>query len=442
MKNSKRLLHYIHPTHAIGDVHPFLYDGTLFLYYLKPGGKYESALLCSDDFLHWEETDIRHEPDQLQPPQRPYFVLGLFHDSSSRQFRSYIGSDNIMRGSVSEDLLTWRAAGEAYNVLAQPGYSILRDPFLFWNDEEQLYWIIMTGRKGGDINGPNGGIAYASSPDMKTWTPRGDLYYHGNMGDPECPEMFRIKDKWYLLYSIYDHAVGRPNYLVSDRSTGPWVALDDHDCLDGSDLGAAQTIAYGAGRLMFGWIPLQDKETLGHQYWGGHLAFPREIYQCQDGSLASKLETTVGEKIRGNPLLSIERMNVDSPQNKEELPGIYERIDLEGAIHWGVACERAVISLQGSGEQFPTQIVFNRSEGQLVISTNGTVHSDMSARLSSSSQVRLIVEEDIVELFVDNRYSLAARISVKLHEFQVSVSVDGGAAICKDLRIYSLREGE
>jgi sucrose-6-phosphate hydrolase SacC (GH32 family) len=437
----EQLMHYIHPEHAVGDVHPFYHDGSLYLYYLKPGGKYEAALLRSTDLLNWEAVEISHEPDGLSPPLRPYFVLGIFYDPASKLFRSYFGSDgNIMRGSTSEDLLTWRAAGEAYNIPAQPDYTVQRDPFVFWNEEEQQYWVVMTCRKGGSNNGPHGGIAYAASPDLTNWTPCGDLYFHGNMGDPECPEMFQLGDKWYLLFSAYDHKVGRPNYLMSDHSTGPWDT-DQAACLDGSDLAAAQTVSYGTGRLLFGWIPLQDTETLGHQYWGGHLAFPREIYREADGTLGSRLEASIGRRIRGDLLLSLSSNVLNPASPRLELAGLFDRIDMDLEVQMNDSNGYLTILLQHAQAALPpVSITLDQAEHRLLIATEETIHSDLPIhRRGPCTRMRIVVEADIVEVFMDDRYSLAARTSARLKQFTVSISSRAGNASLQNIQVYQLQ---
>ncbi|WP_167859245.1 hypothetical protein [Paenibacillus cymbidii] len=445
-ETGKPLLHYIHPQHAVGDVHPFYWQGTVYLYYLKPGGRYEAALLRSDDLLHWEEAAISHEPDSLMPPQKPYFVLGVFYDAASGLFRSYFGSEgNVMRGSVSDDLLVWRAAGEACNIPAQAAYTVQRDPFVFWNEAESCYWAIMTSRKGGGNSGPHGGISYASSADLRHWTPRGDLFFPGGMGDPECPELFRMGDSWYLLYSAYDHRVGRPSYRVSAQPTGPWTACEP-DCLDGSDLAAAQTVAAGGDRrLLFGWIPLHDTETIGHQYWGGHLALPREIYRLADGSLASRLEPGVSKRIRGERLGGWPSVVVEPAEEGWNVPGVYERIDMELDVLPTGACTQAVIRLLRPGAAMPTDVVWDVAGRRLVIATADVVHSDVPLRASAGRddaagmRLRLVIEADIVELFADDTTSLAARIPLQLNGFALRLASAGGAVAYAGVEVYRLK---
>ncbi len=284
-------LHYIHPEHIIGDVHPYFHDGRWYVYYLAPG--FYSKLMTSSDLLDWEQVPISHTPPGADDPDlAPYYVLGVFRDEIGDVYRTYHGwTGSNMYSHTSTDLLHWDFAPLAYRVLAQyQRYSGQRDPYVFWNEAEQQYWCVMTCRVRGYDASQDGAIGYASSPDLQHWEGRGDLHFTGTTREPEVPQVFKIGETWVLLASIHTGVeVGKPSYWTSDSPTGPWTAHLP-DSLDGGDLAAANVGFDGERWLLMGWIPLTTTAAHGRYTWGGHLAFPREVILMDDGSLGTRLE--------------------------------------------------------------------------------------------------------------------------------------------------------
>ncbi len=442
----ERGVHFIHPNHAIGDVHPYFHNGEIYMFYLKPGGNYEASLIKGTNLIDFKEYDIKHEPNTERPPVRPWYVLGIFYDERDRLFKSYYGTDgNVMRGSVSDDLIRWRSAEMDTLIPAQTGYSVQRDPYVVWNESDQQYWAVMTCRKGGDQSGPNGGICYATSKDLKTWEGKGDLYYPGNMGDPEVPQLLKFGEYWYLLFSPYNLRVGETRYLVSKEASGPWQTFIP-DRLDGSDLAAAQIVEKEGGLLLYGWIPLQDQETLGYQYWGGHLGLPRQVIQFSNGSLGTRLEPGVSEMIRGGKWYQSENAITLSSSGPKKLrtflPGEYSRIDLSLTISPNRTADEVGLILRnpnGNGT-VETEVVFNYKRNKLQIRTGNVVHSELGIPWSNvGNSIRVIVEEDMVECFVDNKYSLAARISQQIHRAEIDVYSRNGTVVIPKVEIYRLK---
>ena len=88
------ILHYKHPDHYIGDVHPYFENGKYYLYYLMPGS-YSPALSTSTDMLNWDiEALTRPTPD----PYQNYYVLKVLKDRST--YRSYYGNFNVLKVQI------------------------------------------------------------------------------------------------------------------------------------------------------------------------------------------------------------------------------------------------------------------------------------------------------------------------------------------------------
>lgn len=446
-------LHYIHPEHIIGDVHPFYHEGTWYVYYLAPG--FHSRLMTSTDLLHWEQVPITHTPPENPSDLAPYYVLGVFRDSIHDVFRTYHGwTAGNMHSHTSTDLLAWDFAPPSFRVLAQyQRYSSQRDPYVFWNEAESCYWCVMTCKVKGYDDTTNGAVGYASSTDLEHWEGRGDLLFTGATRELEVPQVFSIGDKWYLLASIHDGvAVGKPSYWVSDQPTGPWTTRTP-DSLDGEDLAAANVGFDGQRYLLMGWIPLTTPEAHGQYTWGGHLAFPRELYQLDDGSLGTRLEPGISTAIRGDLLLdglnggtrvASGEWSQDAPftsppgagEHVLALDGRYDRVDVEIGVRLVDGSRSAMLRL---GNYIDAGIDLENS--RFVISRRGemvTPYAKLAFEPQDQYRLRIIVEDDMIEMFVNDRYSLCARLPAALGATDLQLVAVGGVAV-DHLRVYRLR---
>lgn len=383
-------MHFKPQDHALGDVHPFIHDGECFLYYLKPG-KFEAALARSHDWLHWTETPLTHEAVNDGDWMSPYFVLGVFQDPAAGLFRSFFGhAQGRMVSSVSRDLLHWECAPKAFHVPAADYYVRRRDPFVFWIPEMRQYGCVMTTWMKGRPKQTGGAVSLATSFDLKQWQDHGPILDPGNIGEPECPQMFSLDGRWHLLASIYDRAVGKPVYWTSDSPLGPWKA-EPAGVLDGKDLCAAQIVFERTTPFLFGWIPLTPAQP-GKQVWGGHLALPREVHALPDGKLGTRLPAKLARNLEHLPW-----------QNET---GAWHRLVAQLTLTFPEGVHETHIGIEPLGE-----IVLKR--GQLrILDAAGECWSELAVELPKATpcQAWLFIDGDIVELFVADRYSLAARL--------------------------------
>jgi sucrose-6-phosphate hydrolase SacC (GH32 family) len=383
------LWHFKPQSHALGDVHPFFHQGECYLYYLKPGS-FEAALARSSDWLRWQETPLSHEKVLPGDWMSPYYVLGVFQDASASVFRSFYGhAQGRMVSSVSQNLRNWRCAPKEFHLPAADYYQRRRDPYVFWIPEMKKYGCVMTTWMKNRPKESGGAVSLATSEDLQHWQDHGPIWDSGTSGEPECPQMFPLDGRWYLLASLYDRAVGQPTYWVSDSPLGPWER-DPKGVLDGKDLCAAQ-VAEEDGRLfLFGWIPLEPAQP-GKQTWGGHLALPREVYALQDGRLGTRLPARLAEKIAKLSWHDFQ------PENS----WLSLAVDFSLLIREETRMEIAPLG----------QVSF-RQDGIRVLDAAGECWSKLETGLSNSQPVHIqvFVEDNIVEVFADGRFSLAARL--------------------------------
>lgn len=393
-------LHFKPEDHALGDVHPFFHDGECFLYYLKPG-KFDAMLVRSRDSLHWTPQPITHATVTAEDWMSPYFVLSVFRDEAAGVFRSYHGhAKGRMVSQTSRDLLHWECAAKEFHVPEADYYERRRDPFVFWIPKQKRYGCVMTTWIKGRPKPRGGGISLATSPDLKQWTDHCIVLDLVNQDEPECPQMFHIGSRWYLLTSIYHHrSVGGPVYYTANEPEGPWTFGGK---LDGKDLCAAQVAHDESGRLLlYGWIPLMPA-TAEKQHWGGHLALAREVHALPDGSLATRLAPKIAKVI--DKLVWVQTNSAaEMPLNDGQRFGARFKLLLPP-------------DCQGSFElRFPPL-------GKVTYSTNHLAIQDAKGVSWSESELvpppkgywdfSVLVEDDRVEVFAADRHSLCARLPI------------------------------
>ena len=85
-----------------------------------------------------------------------------------------------------------------------------RDPKVI-KDEDGLFHMFLTTSL---INENRGCLAHYISEDMERWEDFGEpIYISSDMTQPECPDYFQYKGKYYLIFSLD----GKAHYMLSDK---------------------------------------------------------------------------------------------------------------------------------------------------------------------------------------------------------------------------------
>ncbi|MBQ9339967.1 MAG: DUF4975 domain-containing protein [Paludibacteraceae bacterium] len=201
----------------------------------------------------------------------------------------------VVMYATSPDFKTWtknrlfrlRGINYAYSS------SDFRDPCV-WFGEDNLWHMVVSTKTGG-----KGQLAEFTSSDLKTWEHKGvfmsmmwDRFY-------ECPDIFKMGDWWYLVYSEMHQAIRRVQYFkgrtlddlkaCTKADAGLWP--DDHEgFLDSRAFYAGKTASDGTNRYIWGWCPTREgndntkTNPEGEPQWAGSLVAHRLI-QHEDGTL-------------------------------------------------------------------------------------------------------------------------------------------------------------
>ena len=275
----------------------------------------------------------------------------------------------------------------------------------------------------------------------KTWNqPVKTLVNYPLFKQPECPAAMYINDRWYIFCSLWGesiHNVGRFRYYIGDVGKG----IDEQDWtnkeayfLDGEDLCAAQIVDVGGRYLMYGWIPkcYEDEyfpKVVDNGLWGGAMNIQREIYQNADGTLCVRLTDTLKTMINKGVL-----MNCGSIQNvtRETISANYSASYISTNINLNNS-DYASIVLKSSGKDY--KISFYKENDKMVMTIG--CDQDIYHRIASTNEISnfkdeileidIIVEGNVLEVFLNDKYALSARTSMFSGSYEEIILESDGA---------------
>lgn len=289
------------PRHAkTGDVIPFYDERT---------GRFENFYLKNwnpdapkDEIVYgWHRITTTDNRAYTETPVHIHGGTGsvLWVDGLYHMFYCVFDHDppvQWVRHAVSTDLAHWEdrpeeafcADGELYRL------SDWRDPFVFWNADEGQWWMLLAARENITVE-RNGCVALCVSGDLVHWKIRPPLYApRANPGAYECPDLFRMGEWYYLVYSNYTDGFSTC-YRMSRSLRGPWLR-PPADSFDGRAFYAAKTGFDGKNRYVYGWNPTRGENVWGFDpardqgrdyqtwNWGGSIVVHR-LHQRPDGTL-------------------------------------------------------------------------------------------------------------------------------------------------------------
>lgn len=291
------------------DVIPFYRDGRFHLFFLldwRDVARHGEGLpwfqVSTTDFVHFvehgemlargtkDEQDLTVCTGSVAQGEGKYHI---WYAGDNPAWKAKGKPQEAAMHAVSDDLLHWTKVPEdSFNAPSDLyDRDDWRDPFVFRNEEAGEYWMLVAARTKTGPSRRRGCTALCVSKDLKKWDVREPLYAPGLYRIHECPDMFKMGDWWYLVFSEYTDLI-RTRYRMSRSSKGPWTTPED-DCFDGRALYAAKTASDGQHRYLFGWDPTRaGNKDYGTWDWGGNLVV-HELKQEADGTLSVHLPATI-----------------------------------------------------------------------------------------------------------------------------------------------------
>lgn len=300
---------YRKPSYAdsTGDAIPYYHDGEYHIFSLTPpsGTTIYPARLrttwshaISKDLVEWKEVETALFPGSGDDPDADGCWTGAVIYGEGKYHAFYTGynisakfQQTICR-ATSKDGCSWTK--DTKNPVLKPETSLYesldwRDPYVFYNDEDKRYWLLLSARKKTGPVTRRGCVVLYRSTDLENWEYYGPIYEPLHTNCPECPEMYKLGDFWYLSYSRFSEFV-QTIYRVSKSPFGPW-RTPKHDGIGGRRFYAAKSMANNEGRrFYFGWAhDRADNSDEGEWYWGGTFAIPHEVTSTTNGDLLVKM---------------------------------------------------------------------------------------------------------------------------------------------------------
>lgn len=299
-----RYFHYKPTDGCLADVVPFYWDGAFRLFYLHDyrdtqahGEGCPWRQLVSKDLVHFEEKGemiSRGTPEE----QDLFIYTGCVLHAQGRFHIFYTGHNHhlipdgkaqeAIMHAVSDDLEHWQKCPEEA-FYAPEGYEMhdWRDPFVFFDDADGLYHMLLAARKKDGPALKRGCTVHATSSDLLHWQTQAPLWDPELYFTHECPDLFKMGDWYYLIYSEFSDDF-RTRYVRSRSLYGPWEAPQD-DVFDSRAFYAGKTASDGEKRYIFGWNPTREgNRDDGPFQWGGHL-IPHEVWQDEQGFLRVRM---------------------------------------------------------------------------------------------------------------------------------------------------------
>lgn len=295
----------------VGDTIPFAHDGKFYIYYLHDERKgntqdeygYRTSwnLLITEDGVNVKDCKVVLPVGEYDDADYACYTGSVIEGNDGNFHMFYTAQNNYnpkyhrdgkplqyVAHAISTDLINWEKLPELTFGADERIYEPFdwRDPFVFYNEEEKCFDMLLAARLRGASEKNGGCVGLCRSYDLLHWEAKEPFYNPETYMTHECPDLFKLGNKWYLVYSTFSEKFVT-HYRMSDKLSGPWTSPIE-DTFDGRAFYAAKTAQVGDKRMAFAWVPTKRGESDFGQYeWGGNF-IAHEINQTTDNKLTVK----------------------------------------------------------------------------------------------------------------------------------------------------------
>ncbi len=454
----------------VGDVMPMSDGESLQLYYLydtdhNGEGYHPIHKFSTTNFYEYQDDGLM--VDFGKSKEDPDLAIGTgsvligqdglyhcFYTGHNDTFPEKGLDKECVMHAVSSDNVTWTKLPED-TFYAADNYSgdDFRDPFVFWNEEEQRYWLLIAARE----ESLGGVVAKYTSEDLSHWTLEDPLYAPGAQYMLECPDLFKMGDWYYLFYS-WDCVT---YYARSQSINGPFEAPEDN-VLDGTGFCfyAAKTAELNGNRYLCGWVGRKSEPVDAGAYnWAGSMLI-HQLVQKEDGTLGVREPESFRDYF----------VQEETPSAIGTLGTVEETED-----GYRMSAEKGEVSLVNFGMRKPTMmlefdvtvpeggyagIAFGEQEeygkytGLVLDGKTDSVHFEgcvlsriqyveplittkFAFEAGQEYHVKAVMENEIVVLYVDDTKALSNRIYKSIDGANFGLYVSGGEATFRNIEIHT-----
>lgn len=318
---------FFQPENAwVGDLIPYYENGTYYAFYLHDPrlqkGVYAAHttwhLVTTKDFTNLEYHGEAIKRGSEKDPNLNAYTGSVIKDKDGIYHVFYTAFNEAFKTDGKAIQSVMQATGrDLYHLETVPKFLFQadgvryehfdwRDPFVFFNEEDQCYWMVLAARKCGSGALRGGCLALAKSSDLYNWTYSEPFFAPDMYITMECPEIFRWGDWWYLVFSTFSDEF-KTHYRIAKSVNGPWI-IPENDTFDCRADYAIKTAGDGKRRFAFGWIASkEDDRDFGAWEWAGTMVAHELVQNPENGELSVRpieaLRKYYGKKSEGmNPI--------------------------------------------------------------------------------------------------------------------------------------------
>ena len=455
----------------VGDVMPFVTDdGTLELYYLydtdhNGQGYHPIYKYSTDDLVGFDDHGMVLNFGQMSDPDPALGTGSVMQDADGLYHLFYTGHNDTGNGgrgkecvmhATSTDRENWVKDGEPL-FFAPEGYSKddFRDPEVFWVEEDQCYWLLMAANE----NTLGGVVVKYVSDDLRNWEFIGPIFAPLDQYMCECPDLFCIGDTWYLTYS-WDCVT---YYAIGDSMEGPFVPprdniLDGKGSMEGSGFVfyAAKTAQIGDDIYLCGWLGRAGLSAdSGIYQWAGSV-MNHQLVQHEDGTLGVKAPETFDDyftvekpitaaALEGDVTIDGNTITLQAEEYGYALADMGTR-PATMTLECDVTMDdggRVGFAFGGSDQdETYTALCLDGRENLLhyegyeideLVKYEPAAFTKFDFSRSETHHVKLVCENEIVVLYVDDVKALSSRITHSINGAHIGVFTDGCGATFSDI---------
>ncbi len=231
---------------------------------------------------------------------------GLYYTFYTGNRYQMTANDNaqVVMMATSSDFATWTKSRTFFLKGDTYGYSKndFRDPHVFVADDGLYHMVVSTTKAGRNV------LAEFTSTNLQEWEHRGVFLYMHWDRFYECPDVFKMGDWWYLVYSDISKWSRKVAYYKAQtleelrHITEPLTFPDGKEgVLDSRGLYAGKTASNGTNRYLWGWCPTRpsnnntDVGADNEPEWAGNLV-AHQLVQHEDGTLSLTVVDAIEKK--------------------------------------------------------------------------------------------------------------------------------------------------
>lgn len=374
----------------------------------------------SKDLVHWERLPVALYPSNEKGELHCFSGCAVINEGEPTIFYTSIGEGERHQtvgaeqwmATSKDDMITWDKYDEnpALDLKIHKDLQIKewRDPFV-WKDNDTWFMVV-----GGSHDDKGCALIYKSM-DLRKWEFLNILLEDNECRILECPNCFKLGDKYILVYSPDDIV----SYCIGTIDSDFKFIVESKGILDQSGwegFYAPNSFPDDKGRrIMFGWLTEVPKGELQESKdWAGAQSIPR-ILTLEDNKLkmepAKELEILRNEHKEYKDLLITDTWISDINGRAIELLIEIDNVNENTKFSIDV--------LASELEDEKTSLIFNGSEQSISInrsksSLSGLCHdSELKSKVSlceGKLKLHIFIDHSIVELFANYRQAISTRV--------------------------------